>query len=91
MIMATTFSGEGAEEQAQELVYELRKEYKLPAYSYQKKFEFSKPVEGKGLDTHGEAAADALSARQGRLGNRGAGGRLSHGRRSRSARRCSRS
>jgi hypothetical protein len=53
-IMAATFCGEGAEQQAQELVYEIRKQYKLPAYSYHKKFEFSKPVEGKGLDNRGE-------------------------------------
>jgi hypothetical protein len=36
------------------LIYELRKQYKLPAYSYQKKFEFSKPVRGIGLDPQGE-------------------------------------
>jgi hypothetical protein len=55
MIMATTFSGDGAQEQAQQLIYELRKEYKLAAYSYQKKFEYSKPVKGKGLTPQGEA------------------------------------
>jgi hypothetical protein len=54
MIMAASFSGEGAEEQARSLIYELRKQYKLPAYSYQKKFEFSKPVRGIGLDPQGE-------------------------------------
>ncbi len=47
LIMAATFTGEGAEQQAAELVYELRKEFKLPAYSYQKKFEYSKPVRGR--------------------------------------------
>ncbi len=55
MIMAATFSGAGAEDQAQRLIYELRKEFKLPAYSYQKKFEFSKPVTGKGYNPYGEA------------------------------------
>ncbi len=55
MIMAATFSGEGAEEQARTLIHELRAEYKLPAYSYQKKFEYSKPVQGKGLTPRGEA------------------------------------
>jgi hypothetical protein len=55
MIMAASFSGEGAEAQAQTLIYELRKEFKLPAYSYQKKFEYSKPVRGKGLTPQGEA------------------------------------
>lgn len=54
MIMAATFSGEGAEDQALQLIYELRKQFKLPAYSYQKKFEFSKPVRGIGLDPQGE-------------------------------------
>ena len=34
MILACTFSGDGAEKQAKELVYELRKRYKLPAYMH---------------------------------------------------------
>ncbi len=40
MIVACSFSGDGAEEQAQDLVYELRKRYKLPAYTAREKFEF---------------------------------------------------
>jgi hypothetical protein len=55
MITAATFSGEGAEEQARKLIYELRKEFKLPAYSYQRKFEYSKPIQGKGLNPQGQA------------------------------------
>lgn len=55
MIMAATFSGEGAEEQARQLIHELRRDFKLPAYSYRKKFEYSKPVRGKGLTPQGEA------------------------------------
>jgi hypothetical protein len=55
MIMAATFSGEGAEEQARQLIHELRQSFKLPAYSYRKKFEYSKPVRGKGLTPQGEA------------------------------------
>jgi hypothetical protein len=54
MIMAASFSGEGAQDQARKLIYELRKDYKLNAYSYQKKFEYSKPLEGKGLTPQGE-------------------------------------
>jgi hypothetical protein len=54
-IMAATFSGDGAEEQARKLIHELRSEFKLPAYSYQKKFEYSKPVRGKGVNPKGEA------------------------------------
>lgn len=53
MIMATTFSGEGAEDQARELIYELRKKYGLNAYSYQKKFDFSKGIQGRGIDRYG--------------------------------------
>ena len=56
-IMATTFSGPDAETQARELVYELRKKYKLPAYTYQKKFDFTKGVEGKGIDKYGAPLA----------------------------------
>jgi hypothetical protein len=55
MIMAATFEGEGAEEQARALIHELRKDFKLPAYSFRKKFEYSKPVQGKGLTPQGEA------------------------------------
>lgn len=53
-IMVATFNGDGAAEQARELIYELRKDFKLPAYSYQKKFEFSKGVKGRGIDRYGE-------------------------------------
>jgi hypothetical protein len=55
MIMAATFEGDGAEEQARGLVHELRKDLKLPAYSFRKKFEYSQPVQGKGLTPQGEA------------------------------------
>jgi len=54
MIMATTFSGDGAHDQARELVLELRKRYRLPAYCYQKRFDYTKPVVGRGLDRYGE-------------------------------------
>jgi hypothetical protein len=53
MIMATTFSGDGAEDQARELVHELRSRYKLQAYTYQRKFDFSKGTEGRGIDKYG--------------------------------------
>ncbi len=53
MILAASFSGEGAATQAQELVEELRTKYKLPAYLYQKEFDFSKPVQGRGVDRYG--------------------------------------
>ena len=53
MIMATTFSGDGAEDQARELVHELRSRYKLHAYTYEKKFDFSKGPQGRGIDKYG--------------------------------------
>lgn len=52
MIMACSFSGEDAEKQAKELVYELRKRYKLPAYIYRAQFKLgdapgrTRPKEG---------------------------------------------
>jgi hypothetical protein len=55
MIMAATFTGQGAEDQARQLVHELRTEYKVAAYTYQKKFDFSRPVAGKGLNPQGES------------------------------------
>jgi hypothetical protein len=53
LIMAATFTGDGAEDQARHLVRELRKELKQNAYTYQKKFDFSKPMEGRGVDRLG--------------------------------------
>ncbi len=53
MILAASFSGEGAEKQAQELVEELRTKFKLPAYSFQKEFDYSKSVQGRGVDRYG--------------------------------------
>ncbi len=52
MIMACSFSGDGAEKQARDLVYELRKKYKLPAYTYQGHFDPGE-AHGRGVDEHG--------------------------------------
>jgi len=41
LIMAATFEGEGAEQQAHDLVYELRSRHKLEAYIHRMKFDFS--------------------------------------------------
>lgn len=49
LIVAATFSGEGAREQAHELVIEIRKELRLNAYSVQQHFDFTQPVEGLGV------------------------------------------
>jgi len=54
IIVATTFSGEGAEQQADELVLELRRRYKLEAYKHSKTFDFTGTVQGRGVDRHGD-------------------------------------
>jgi hypothetical protein len=52
MIMTCSFSGDGAEKQAQELVYELRKKYKLPAYIHKAQFDLG-DAKGLGVDRFG--------------------------------------
>jgi hypothetical protein len=54
MIMTHSLSGDGAEDQARELVLELRKKYKLPAYVHRMKFEFG-DAQGQGVDRFGGA------------------------------------
>ncbi|HEY2828357.1 MAG TPA: hypothetical protein VGJ04_12220 [Pirellulales bacterium] len=53
MIMAYTCRGEKSGEQAQQLVYELRSKYKLPAYTYERTFDFTKPERGLGFNPDG--------------------------------------
>jgi hypothetical protein len=52
MIMTTSFSGEGAEKQAKELVLELRKRYKIPAYIYFGRFDPGE-AQWRGVDKYG--------------------------------------
>jgi hypothetical protein len=54
-IMACSFSGPKAEEEARQLVLELRKRYKLEAYTYRKTFELGDEVYGRGVNRFGEA------------------------------------
>ncbi len=54
MVLATSFSGDGAEEQAHELVLELRRQYKLEAYTHEMSFDFTQGVEGRGVDPTGQ-------------------------------------
>jgi hypothetical protein len=51
--MACSFSGEHGKGQAKELVQELRKRYKLPAYVYEKKFDLGTDLQGRGVDEFG--------------------------------------
>ncbi|MBI1246777.1 hypothetical protein GC197_02900 [bacterium] len=53
MIMATSFSGPGAEQDAKDLVLELRKEYSLEAYIWHQKYDYTDTVIGKGYDKYG--------------------------------------
>lgn len=52
LILAASFAGTGAEEQAHELAVELRKQFNLPAYINQKEFDYSEPVEGYSIDRY---------------------------------------
>ncbi len=53
MVMATTFTGEGAESQARELAGEFRTRYNLPAYVHEMTFDFTGEVDGRGVDKYG--------------------------------------
>ena len=53
MILATTFAGDKAEQEAQSLVIELRKELNLPVYLHRKRFDFSDSVTGLGVNRFG--------------------------------------
>lgn len=54
MIMAASFSGDGADQQARELVLELRKKHKINAYVFDRVFDYSEPVAAGGLTPSGE-------------------------------------
>ncbi|HVX16068.1 MAG TPA: hypothetical protein VHC22_33090 [Pirellulales bacterium] len=54
VIMAQTFSGDEAEEQADELVLELRSKYKLRAYRYEMDFNFGKGEVSRRIDQYGQ-------------------------------------
>lgn len=53
MVLATVFRGDNAEKEARELVYELRKKYKLEAYTHAKVFDYSHEVRGRGFNPDG--------------------------------------
>lgn len=53
LILAASFAAkEGAEEQARELVLELRKRYKMEAYLDVREFDFTKPEQGRTIDRY---------------------------------------
>jgi hypothetical protein len=53
--MACSFSGDGADKQAHDLAYELRKRYKLQSYTYQGRFDPGE-AQGRGFDKNGNPA-----------------------------------
>ncbi len=54
MILAASFAGPTAENEARQLVMEFRKRFKWPAYLYTEAYDFSSPVEGRGFDKYGQ-------------------------------------
>ncbi len=53
IIMAASFAGAAAEQQAHDLVMELRQKFKLEAYTFRQSFDFTKTTEGNGLSQYG--------------------------------------
>jgi hypothetical protein len=53
LILAASFAGAEAEQQAHDLVLELRQRYKWEAYTFEQVFDFSQGTEGLGLDKYG--------------------------------------
>lgn len=53
LVMASTFSGDGAEEQARELVQEFRQRFNLPAYIHDMQFKLEEKAIGRGVDKYG--------------------------------------
>lgn len=50
LIFAASFAGDGAAKEARQLVLELRKTYKLPAYMHAKSFDFTEKMNGIGIN-----------------------------------------
>jgi len=53
MVMCTSFAGPAAEQQAHDLVIELRQKFKLEAYTFRQNFDFTKPEVGLGFSEYG--------------------------------------
>lgn len=53
LILAATFCGEDAVKQADALVLELRREFKLPAYRHTMTWDYTDNVQGRGVDQFG--------------------------------------
>jgi hypothetical protein len=53
LILCSTFLGDEGEKQAKELVLELRREHKLPAYTHKMEWDFDDKLIGRGVDMYG--------------------------------------
>ncbi|NDC53734.1 MAG: hypothetical protein EBZ74_05445 [Planctomycetia bacterium] len=53
LVLATTFRGEGARDDARRLVQELRRDHKLKAYTHEKSFDYTGRQQGLGLNPDG--------------------------------------
>jgi hypothetical protein len=53
MILATSFAGADAQQRADRLVLELRKQYKLKAFTHRQSYDFTEPVAGRGVNEYG--------------------------------------
>ncbi|HEX5103618.1 MAG TPA: hypothetical protein VFV87_07405 [Pirellulaceae bacterium] len=53
LIIAASFAGPTAQQQAHDLVIELRQRYKLEAYTFEKVYDFTNTTEGLGVDEFG--------------------------------------
>jgi hypothetical protein len=53
LVMATSFTGEAGEEEARELVFELRSQHNLNAYYYGMTFQMGEANPGRGIDSYG--------------------------------------
>ncbi len=53
LVLAASFSGAEAEQQARELILELRRDFGLPAYYYGMTFKMDETNLGRGIDGHG--------------------------------------
>lgn len=56
LILAASFAGEEADQQARELVLELRQRFRLPAYIHRQLYDFTEPVQGRTINRYGEWA-----------------------------------
>ncbi|MEX2176611.1 MAG: hypothetical protein WD872_19755, partial [Pirellulaceae bacterium] len=54
MVMCTSFAGPTADQQAHDLVLELRTRLKIEAYTFRQTFDFTQPFESRGVNRYGE-------------------------------------